>query len=168
MYAILLIILLMLSINFSIKSVHSADDGFFVVPEDEFFNAEDYGGKSSLSSELVNSSANFKSENESYNTNHKKFTDSINFTDFNFALAGDWGCTKNTAKTVTLIQKHDPSIVFSLGDTSYGKDINCWVAIVKPISDRMKAVIGNHDVNVIKSFEPTSTTIWVRHTVLFF
>ena len=146
MYAILLIILLMLSINFSIKSVHSADDGFFVVPEDEFFNAEDYGGKPSLSSELVNSSANFKSENESYNTNHKKFTDSINFTDFNFALAGDWGCTKNTAKTVALIQKHDPSIVFSLGDTSYGKDINCWVAIVKPISDRMKAVIGNHDV----------------------
>ena len=50
MYAILLIILLMLSIIFSIKSVHSADDGFFVVPEDEFFNAEDYGGKSSLSS----------------------------------------------------------------------------------------------------------------------
>ena len=25
-------------------------------------------------------------------------------------------------------------------------DINCWVDIVKPISDRMKAVIGNHDV----------------------
>jgi hypothetical protein len=52
MYAILLIILLMLSINFSIESVLSADDGFFVVPEDEFFNPEDYGGKPSLTSEL--------------------------------------------------------------------------------------------------------------------
>ena len=146
MYATLLIILLMLSINFSIKSVLSSDDGFFVVPEDEFFNPEDYGGKSSLTSELGNSSEKLKSENESYYTNHKKLTDSINFTDFNFALAGDLGCTKNTAKTVDIIQKHDPSIVFSLGDTSYGKDINCWVEIVKPISDRMKAVIGNHDV----------------------
>ena len=146
MYAILLIILLILSINFSFKYVHSADDGFFVVPEDEFFNPEDYDGKSALSSELGNSSAKFKSENESTNTIDKKITDSINFTEFNFALAGDWGCTKNTAKTVDMIQKHDPSIVFSLGDTSYGKDINCWVSIIKPISDRMKAVIGNHDV----------------------
>jgi len=91
MYAILLIILLMLSINFSIKSVHSSNDGFFAVPEDEFFNPEDYGGKPSLSSELGNSSEKFESENESYNTNHKKIIDSINFTDFNFALAGDWG-----------------------------------------------------------------------------
>jgi predicted phosphodiesterase len=47
---------------------------------------------------------------------------------------------------VDIIQKHDPSIVFSLGDTSYGNDMHCWVEIVKPISDRMKAVIGNHDV----------------------
>ena len=45
-----------------------------------------------------------------------------------------------------LIQNHDHDIMFSLGNTSYGKDINCWVAIVKPISDKMKAVIGNHDV----------------------
>ena len=45
-----------------------------------------------------------------------------------------------------LIQNDDPELVLSLGDTSYGKDINCWVDIVKPISDRMKAVIGNHDV----------------------
>lgn len=95
MYAILLIIFLILSINFSIKSVHSAaDDGFFVVPEDKFFNPEDYDGKSALSSELGNSSAKIKTENESNNTNDRKITDSINFTVFNFALAGDWGYEK--------------------------------------------------------------------------
>lgn len=136
----------MLSIHVSIQSVLSADDGFFVVPEDEFFNPDDYDKKSSLSSEKGNYSEKLISEDELYNTNSGKLTGSMNFTDFNFALAGDWGCTKNTAKTVDLIQSHDPELVFSLGDTSYGKDINCWVDIVKPISDRMKAVIGNHDV----------------------
>ncbi|MGZ5486214.1 MAG: metallophosphoesterase, partial [Nitrososphaeraceae archaeon] len=149
MYAVLLIfllILLMVLTHFSIKSVLSADDGFFVVPEDEFFNPEDYDQKSALSPEGENYSEQFKSEDELYNTSPEKLTGSINMTDFNFALAGDWGCTKNTAKTVDLIQSHDPELVFSLGDTSYGKDINCWVSIVKPISDRMKAVIGNHDV----------------------
>ena len=34
-----------------LNSVLSTDDGFFVVPEDEFFNPGDYGGESSLSSE---------------------------------------------------------------------------------------------------------------------
>ena len=149
MYSVLLIFILILSmffIPFSIQSVISADDGFFVVPEDEFFNPGDYGGESSLSSEGGNYSEKFKSEDELYNTNPEKLTGFVNFTEFNFALAGDWGCTKNTAKTVDLIQSHDPELVFNLGDTSYEKDINCWIDIVQPISDRMKAVIGNHDV----------------------
>jgi predicted phosphodiesterase len=149
MHAILLIfllILLLLFIQLPLNFVLSADDRFFVVPEDEFYNPEDYGGESSLSSEWENSSNTFKSEPELYNTSPKQFVDSVNSSEFNFALAGDWGCTKNTAKTVQLIQNHDPELVFSLGDTSYRKDINCWVDIVKPISDRMKAIIGNHDV----------------------
>src|SRR5918999_897686 len=149
MYSVLLIFILILSmffIPFSIQSVISADDGFFVVPEDEFFNPGDYGGESSLSSEGGNYSEKFRSEDELYNTNPEKLTGFVNFTEFNFALAGDWGCTKNTAKTVDLIQSHDPELVFNLGDTSYEKDINCWIDIVQPISDRMKAVIGNHDV----------------------
>ena len=146
MYAVLLIILLVLLTHFSILPVLSADDGFFVVPEDEFFNPHDYDKKSALSSGEGNYSEQVKTEDESNNTNPKKLIGSINFTDFNFALVGDWGCNKNTAKTVDLIQSHDPVFVFSLGDTSYKMDINCWVDIVKPISDRMKAVIGNHDV----------------------
>jgi predicted phosphodiesterase len=149
MYAVLLIFLLILLISFipfSINSVLFSDDGFFVVPEDEFFNPEDYGRNSTSSSDGGNSSEQIKSEDELYNTTGETLTDSLNLTDFNFALAGDWGCTKNTAKTVDLIQSHDPELVFSLGDTSYGPDINCWVEIVNPITDRMKAVIGNHDV----------------------
>ena len=45
-----------------------------------------------------------------------------------------------------LIQNQNPDIVFSLGDTSYRNDIDCWEDIFKPISDKMKVIIGNHDV----------------------
>jgi predicted phosphodiesterase len=134
-----LILLIILFIQFSIISVLSIDDRFFVVPEEEFYDPEDYDV------EEENSSNNFRSEAELYNAN-PEFTGSINFTDFNFALAGDWGCTKNTEKTVNSIKNHYPELVFSLGDTSYEKEMNCWIDIVKPIYDRMKAVIGNHDV----------------------
>ena len=54
MYAVLLIFLLILLMafkHFSINFVLFADDGFFVIPEDEFFNPEDYDQKSALSPE---------------------------------------------------------------------------------------------------------------------
>jgi calcineurin-like phosphoesterase family protein len=153
MYTIFLIssflIFVMLFLISSNNSVLSADDDdeFFVLPEEQFYDPEDYGGESSLSSDGRNSSSDtFKSHPELVNKSTTEFVDSANSSDFNFALFGDWGCTKNTTKTVKIIQRHDPELVFSLGDTSYGVDIKCWKDIVKPISDRMKAVIGNHDV----------------------
>ena len=59
--------------------------------------------------------------------------------DYNFAIAGDQGYTKNTKKTVDFSLNQNPAIVFSLGDMSYGKDINCRAEIIKPISDKIKA-----------------------------
>jgi hypothetical protein len=47
---------------------------------------------------------------------------------------------------VDSIQNQNPDLVFSLGDTSYEPNIKCWTDIIKPISDKIKAVIGNHDV----------------------
>jgi calcineurin-like phosphoesterase family protein len=103
---------------------------------------KDYGGDSSISSELTDFN-----ESAFYRDNAEQFVvDSKNYSDFNFAVVGDWGCTKNTKKTVDSIENHYPELVFSLGDTSYGSNINCWADIIKPISDKIKAVIGNHDV----------------------
>lgn len=140
-----LLVFLLLYMQFSMLYVLSEDDkGFFEVPEEQFFNPKDYGGEYSLSSEDVNYSES-ESKDKLYNAD-SEFTDSINFHSFKFALVGDWGCTKNTVKTVDLIQNHHPDIVFNLGDTSYEKDTKCWTDIVKPISNRMKTVLGNHDV----------------------
>jgi hypothetical protein len=78
MYAVLLIFLLILYTRFSISSVLSADDGFFVVPEDEFFNPEDYDRNSPLLSERGNYSDQSKSQDGSKNTNPEQITGSIN------------------------------------------------------------------------------------------
>src|SRR5215217_2481354 len=144
MLIILLTLIGIISFFIPINSAFSQGDGdeFFAVPEDEFYDPKDYGeGSSSISSELNNFS-----ESPFYKDNTEQSIDSKYFSDFKFAVVGDWGCTKDTAKTVQLIQNQNPVLVFSLGDTSYESDIKCWLDIVKPISDKIKAVIGNHDV----------------------
>ncbi len=66
--------------------------------------------------------------------------------DFNFAAVGDWGCTPNTKNTVNNIVSKNPALVLALGDYSYNTTSDdCWFKIVKPIEDRMKIAIGNHD-----------------------
>ena len=66
--------------------------------------------------------------------------------DFNFAAVGDWGCTSNTNNTVNNIVDKNPELVLALGDYSYNTtNDDCWFKIVKPIEDKMKIEIGNHD-----------------------
>jgi hypothetical protein len=72
----------------SINSALSTDDSFFVVPEEEIYDPEDYGGESSLFSQEENSSDKFRSEVELYNAN-PEFSNSINSSDFNFAVVVD-------------------------------------------------------------------------------
>ena len=65
--------------------------------------------------------------------------------EFNFAAAGDWGCTDDTKDTVNNIVDKKPELVLGLGDYSYENTTDCWLKIVDPIDDKMKIVIGNHD-----------------------
>ena len=136
---------------FSINSVSTKDYGLVIIPEDVNDDRADYDLKPSLSSfaEKFENVNGLNKENDD-----EQFVGSQNLSaDFNFALAGDWGCTKNTKKTVKLIQNHEHDIIFSLGDTSYAPDLDCWLDIVNPISDKMKVIIGNHDVMSINLLE---------------
>ncbi len=80
---------------------------------------------------------------------------------FNFAAAGDFGCTSNTKKTVENMKKSDPELVLSLGDLSYQKSANCWFDIMSPLKNKIMVTLGFHDVNdgkpkldqYLKSFE---------------
>ncbi|HLN34710.1 MAG TPA: metallophosphoesterase [Nitrososphaeraceae archaeon] len=137
---------LLLSTHISLKNAFSKDDNIFELPLEEYYDPNDYIGKSTSSHKSENSeSQDSKSQLMSFKEKNEQFEDKKNSSNFNIAIVGDWGCTKDTKKTVDSIEDHNPVIVFSLGDTSYGTDMNCWLDIVKPISDKMKSVIGNHD-----------------------
>ncbi len=68
-------------------------------------------------------------------------------TNFNFIAAGDWYCNKETEKTIQNILTVHPELIITTGD--HVKDENsakCWMKMSKPIHDKMKIAIGNHDI----------------------
>jgi hypothetical protein len=75
--------------------------------------------------------------------------------DFNFAAAGDWGCTDITTYTVNNISAKDPELVIGLGDYSYEPTADCWFEKIAAIEDRMKIAIGNHDDSYERQENPT-------------
>ena len=66
---------------------------------------------------------------------------------FNFAVAGDFGCSKNAKNTVSNMKDKKPELVIPLGDISYDKSANCWLDLISPFNDRLKVTLGYHDVN---------------------
>ena len=67
--------------------------------------------------------------------------------DFNFAAAGDWGCTSDTIDTVKNIIDQNPEFVLALGDLSYDDNAKCWLEIITPIANKTMIAIGNHDTD---------------------
>jgi Calcineurin-like phosphoesterase len=70
--------------------------------------------------------------------------------DFNFAAAGDWGCSSNTNNTVRSMQSKNSELILGLGDYIYNDDsADSWLEIVKPLDDKIKIAIGNHETGTI-------------------
>ena len=72
---------------------------------------------------------------------------------FNFAAAGDWACTSKAKDTVKNIIDHDAVLVLALGDLSYDSGAKCWLKIIKPIAEKTKIVIGNHEADSSKKLK---------------
>ena len=66
--------------------------------------------------------------------------------DFNFAAAGDIGCSINAKNTVSNMKDKKPELVLPLGDLSYDKTASCWLDLISPFSDKLKLTLGFHDV----------------------
>ena len=64
-----------------------------------------------------------------------------------FAVAGDFGCSKNAKNTISNMKDKKPELVIPLGDLSYDKSANCWLDIISPFSHKLKVTLGYHDVN---------------------
>jgi hypothetical protein len=80
-----------------------------------------------------------------YNKNSKE-KNSI----FNFIAVGDWACTDETKDTLKNIITQDPELVLALGDLSYNGKAKCWLELIKPLSNKTKIVIGNHEAESSK------------------
>jgi predicted phosphodiesterase len=67
--------------------------------------------------------------------------------DFNFAAAGDFGCSKNAENTVKNMEDKKPELVLPLGDLSYQSTANCWFDTMTPLKGKIMITLGHHDVN---------------------
>jgi hypothetical protein len=65
---------------------------------------------------------------------------------FNFAAAGDFGCSTNTQNTIENMQSKDPEIVLTLGDHSYHSTADCWFDMMSPVKNKLMLTLGYHDV----------------------
>ena len=72
---------------------------------------------------------------------------------FNFAAAGDWACTSKAKDTVKNIIAQNPELVLALGDLSYDNGAKCWLKIIKPVAEKTKIAIGNHEVESSKKLK---------------
>jgi predicted MPP superfamily phosphohydrolase len=69
--------------------------------------------------------------------------------DFNFAVAGDFGCDKEAKKTIDVIKTKQPELVIALGDLAYKKNPQCWFDLISPLdtNSKFKISFGEHDVS---------------------
>jgi hypothetical protein len=64
----------------------------------------------------------------------------------NIVVAGDFYCNDETEETIENIISVNPELIITTGD--HVKDettADCWIEMSKPIKDKMKIAIGNHD-----------------------
>jgi Calcineurin-like phosphoesterase len=67
--------------------------------------------------------------------------------EFNFAAVGDFGCSKNSDKTINSIEEKKPELVLPLGDLSYQSTADCWFNAMSPLKGKIMITLGFHDVN---------------------
>jgi predicted phosphodiesterase len=90
------------------------------------------------------------------------------FADFNFAAAGDWGCTSNTGNTVNNIKPKAPERVFALGDYSYKSTATCWLDKISDIKTKTRITIGNHDDDSDEDFSKYMSAFGLSKTYYSF
>jgi hypothetical protein len=111
---------------------------------------EDYDNTLNLNNKTLQNTT-LSSSSSSSSTTTKQSSNSID--GFNFAAAGDWACTSKTKATVENIIDHNAELVLALGDLSYDSGAKCWLKIIKPIADKTKIAIGNHEAESSKKLK---------------
>jgi hypothetical protein len=145
-------------------SVNDGDNAnsFFEISPQDYYDITDYGEEIPFSNQFDEETS---IDDDDYDNTQFPTTDmhgktttgylSENYSDdVNFITAGDWNCNKETKKTIIKMTKLEPELVVGLGDYTYQNiSPQCWFDISKPIDDKIKIVIGNHDLDFQSSYD---------------
>ena len=69
--------------------------------------------------------------------------------EFNFVVAGDFGCGEEAKKTVGTMVSKKPELVIALGDLAYKKNPDCWFSLISPLemNNKSKISFGEHEIS---------------------
>jgi hypothetical protein len=70
-----------------------------------------------------------------YNLAVGQKTDAHETGEFNFAIAGDFGCNEEARKIIDAIKSKQPKLVIALGDLAYKKNPACWLDMISPLDN---------------------------------
>src|SRR4026207_2364967 len=95
---------------------------------------------------LVNNSMIFAETDKNTQQQQQQQNATLALTDFNFIATGDWYCNEETKKTINNILSVHPELIITTGDqVKESPSAKCWIDMSKPIHDKLKIAIGNHD-----------------------
>ena len=95
--------------------------------------------------------ANIINKNTTIINNFVEKPNDNNSTNYNFIAVGDWYCNEETKKTINNILAINPELIITTGDqVKESPSAACWIQMSKPIKDKMKIAIGNHDADLLK------------------
>jgi hypothetical protein len=108
--------------------------------------------------DITDSSGSSKIKNFSGNLSNEK-------SEFDFVVAGDYGCDSKTRQTINIMEKENTDLVFALGDLSEVKDPKCFFNLVSKLdgNNKFKIALGEDDTDSNKIHSSSRFSDFVRH-----
>jgi predicted phosphodiesterase len=135
-------------------------DGFFEISPQDYYDLSDNGEVIPFSDQFDEETSIDDDHDTQLSITNKDGKTTTGYlsenysNDINFIAAGDWNCNKETKKTIKKMTELEPELVVGLGDYTYQNiSPQCWFDISKPIDDKIKIVIGNHDLDFQSSYD---------------
>ena len=143
-----------------VESVNDDDNDIFEISPEDYYDLSDNVEETPFSDQFDEETSIDDDHDTQLPTTNKyekatpRYLSENDSSDINFIAAGDWNCNKETKKTIKKMTKLEPELVVGLGDYTYQNiSPQCWFDISEPIDEKMKIVIGNHDLDFQSSYD---------------
>ena len=143
-----------------VESVNDDDNDIFEISPQDYYDLSDNVEETPFTDQFDEETSIDDDHDNQLPTTNKyekatpRYLSENDSSDINFIAAGDWNCNKETKKTIKKMTKLEPELVVGLGDYTYQNiSPQCWFDISEPIDEKMKIVIGNHDLDFQSSYD---------------